>query len=113
MSNGRAADLIRLATELGAALDQGNHSTAISLQLQIAALCAPDIEQPSWAAHRLARRMLMRAGAVQNRYGTAEFLYAQREAREEIESVLELLSPTPDPVLITGAERLALAARSK
>jgi hypothetical protein len=90
--------LLGLATELGSALERGDVSEALSLQMRMAEVCAPGPDQPSYTGHRLARRFLMRAAAVQARYGTAEFIYAQREAREEIEAVVDFLAQSVDPV---------------
>jgi len=90
--------LLRLATELGSALERGAVSQALSLQMQIAEVCAPGPDQPSYTGHRLARRFLMRAAAVQGRVGNGELIHAQREARQEIDAVVELLKQSVDPV---------------
>lgn len=94
----RSGRLRQLATELGSALELGSVDQALSLQMQIAELCAPGSDQPSWAAHRLSRRFLMLAAAVQSRVGNGELIYAQKEAQREIEAVVQFLAPRIDPV---------------
>ena len=97
-ADGRSARLIQLATELGPAIERGDIFSAISLQLQITEICDPSSSAPSWDAHILARRFLMRAGAIEGRFATGELRHARNEARQEVEAVKKLLASSIDPV---------------
>lgn len=93
------AELVRFATELGAAVALGDFRSALSLQMRIAALCDPGPRSTAFTAHRLARRFLMRAMAVEGRCeSNGELRHAQEEARLEIEAVSDLLASSIDPV---------------